>query len=43
MNKKQLEIILNIMNQLRTLSNKYAIYAYTHGPVTESGPSVVWP
>ena len=23
--------------------NKYAIYAYTHGPVTGSGPSVVWP
>ena len=21
--------------------NKYAIYAYTHGPVTGSGPSVV--
>ena len=21
----------------------YAIYAYTHGPVTGSGPSVVWP
>ena len=21
-------------------SNKYAIYAYTHGPVTGSGPSV---
>ena len=24
-------------------NNKYAIYAYTHGPVTGSGPSVVWP
>ena len=23
--------------------NKYSIYAYTHGPVTGSGPSVVWP
>ena len=23
--------------------NKYAIYAYTHGPVTGSGPSVVTP
>ena len=23
--------------------NKYAIYAYIHGPVTGSGPSVVWP
>ena len=22
---------------------KYAIYAYIHGPVTGSGPSVVWP
>ena len=23
--------------------NKYAIHAYTHGPVTGSGPSVVEP
>ena len=22
---------------------KYAIHAYTHGPVTGSGPSVIWP
>ena len=27
----------------RDEENKYAIYAYTHGPVTGSGPSVVWP
>ena len=24
----------------KTKYNKYAIYAYTHGPVTGSGPSV---
>ena len=33
-------LIYNIHN---TKQNKYAIHAYTHGPVTGSGPSVVWP
>ena len=30
-------------NKTGRYENKYAIYAYTHGPVTGSGPSVVWP
>ena len=28
---------------MKNNKNKYAIYAYTHGPVTGSGPSVVTP
>ena len=31
---------INIQKR-KTLLNKYAIHAYTHGPVTGSGPSVV--
>ena len=30
-----LRVVLTRLN-----TNKYAIYAYTHGPVTGSGPSV---
>ena len=30
--------MVNILNS--GIKNKYAIYAYTHGPVTGSGPSV---
>ena len=29
--------------ELQVNTNKYAIHAYTHGPVTGSGPSVVEP
>ena len=29
-------------NRSQIIKNKYAIHAYTHGPVTGSGPSVVW-
>ena len=31
------------MDQITNKQNKYAIYAYTHGPVTGSGPGVVTP
>ena len=32
--------MLNCLGEVQTLKNKYAIHAYTHGPVTGSGPSV---
>ena len=36
-------IIVQVNIQTLLKKNKYAIYVYTHGPVTGSGPSVVWP
>ena len=36
-------LVLLVVRCPTTNRNKYAIYAYTHGPVTGSGPSVVTP
>ena len=38
-NERQIEMI-NKEKEEKLKNNKYAIYAYTHGPVTGSGPSV---
>ena len=36
-----LDLYLYMRISYESYKNKYAIYAYTHGPVTGSGPSVV--